>query len=237
MFEGQRGVARHGVKAPVEFAAARAVGAYVSAHAELGAAVADDNASLNDAWRAGDGVGARAVDGVDLPVHLAGHRVERDQAAVVGAQVYTTLPYRHAAVDDVAAAAPAPLPWHLGIVDPQLAPGRCVECVHDAPRAGGIHHAVYNDGAGLQPVRGHGVIGPGQAQALYVVAVDLRQRRVALLRVAASVRQPVVGFGVGRGYALRVHRAGHGGNVASRRSLGVGQGAAAPVCRCRTRRL
>ena len=54
----------------------RVVGAEVAAHAELGAAVADDDLALHDARRAGDRVGARRVGGLLLPDHLAGGGVE-----------------------------------------------------------------------------------------------------------------------------------------------------------------
>src|SRR5690606_26922394 len=78
-------IAGHGVEAPGHLAAAGVIGGDIAAHAELGAAVADQHLALHHARRAGDGVGLRLVDRDHLPDFLAGLRVERDEAAVDGA--------------------------------------------------------------------------------------------------------------------------------------------------------
>src|SRR5690606_17287485 len=75
-------VARHGVEAPRELAAVRIVCRDVTAHAELRAAVADQHLAFDDARRAGDRIGLRAVDRVDVPQLVAGGRVEGDEPAV-----------------------------------------------------------------------------------------------------------------------------------------------------------
>ncbi len=83
-----RRIAGHGVEAPGQLAGLRVVGRDVAAHAELGAAVADDDLALDDARRAGDRV--RLASGRRSPPPTSAlpvARVERDQPAVERADV------------------------------------------------------------------------------------------------------------------------------------------------------
>src|SRR3546814_18235483 len=84
VFRRLRRITRYREKAPVELAGFGVVGADVAAHAEFGAAVADDDAALADARRAGDGVAARVIDdGVGAPDRFPGLGIARAQAATV----------------------------------------------------------------------------------------------------------------------------------------------------------
>jgi hypothetical protein len=195
----QGGVAGHRVEAPGLLAGLGVVGGDVAAHAELGAAIADQHLALDDARRPGDGVALLAVeDGVHAPGDLAGLGIERDQTAIEAADVDLALPHRDAAVDGVAAALTEVLAGNLGVEGPQSLAGARIERVDDAPGAGGVHHAVDDDGRGL------------------VAGVDPRQRRMPLLVVGAAVAHPVAGLLVGRtdacavdiGRRLRCRRSG-----------------------------
>ncbi len=168
-------IAGHRVEAPGELAGGRIVGRQITAHAVLGAAIADQHLALHDARRAGDGVGLGAVDRVDLPALLAGLRVERNQTSVERADVDHSLPDRDAAVHGVATAVAAPLAGHLRIVAPQLLAVLRIEGVHDAPGRRRVHHAVDDDRRGFEPAVGAGRDGPREAELLDVGRVDLLQ--------------------------------------------------------------
>ncbi len=72
-------IAGHDEPAPVELAGLGVVGRQVATLLEFGAALADQHLALGDARRAGDGVRLARLDGADVPHHLAGGRIERDQ--------------------------------------------------------------------------------------------------------------------------------------------------------------
>ena len=190
--KGLDGIARHREPAPLLLARLGVVGGDVAAHAVLGAAVADDHVALEHARGAGDGVRARAVDdGVLLPRHRAGGRVQRDQPAVVGAHVDLALVEGDAAVDHVAAALVPGFLRHLGIVGPEALPGAGVHRVDHAPRRGHVHDAVHHQRRRLHAARGLEVVRPGEAQHLDVVRVDLAEAAEARLGVVQAVAQPV----------------------------------------------
>ncbi|MEA3220967.1 MAG: hypothetical protein OZX49_02082 [Immundisolibacter sp.] len=203
-------VAGHGPEAPHHLAGGGVVGGHVAAHAVLGAAVADDDLVLDDARRAGDGVRLAAVDGQGFPHQPAGGGVECNQPAVDGADVDASLPYRRAAVHDVAAGVHTPRARHLGVIGPYLFAGGSVDGVHAAPVAGGVDDAVDDDGRGLQATPRAQIREPGQAELAHVVGVDGVQRAEALFAVGAAVRQPVTGLAIRTDDARAVDGAGGG---------------------------
>jgi hypothetical protein len=77
-FERLRRIARYGVKAPAELAAVGVIGRDVAAHAELGAAVADQHFAFDDARCTGDRVRLALIDRDYGPYRLAAGSVERD---------------------------------------------------------------------------------------------------------------------------------------------------------------
>src|SRR5690606_15285287 len=79
------------------------IGGDVAAHAEFGAAIADDDLALYHARRARNRVGLRLVDRHLLPNGLSVGGVERNQTAVDGADIDLAFPQRDAAVHDIAA--------------------------------------------------------------------------------------------------------------------------------------
>jgi hypothetical protein len=110
------------------------IGSDIAARAIFGAAIADQDLAVEHARCAGDRVGVLLVDQrILFPRHLASRRIERDQAAVIDADVYLALPQRYAAVDHVAAALVAPFLVDLGIVAPQPLAGARVDGMHHAP--------------------------------------------------------------------------------------------------------
>ncbi len=210
-FERLRRIAGHGVEAPQHLAGLRVVRGDVAAHAELGAAVADDDFALDDARRAGDGVCLRLIDGHHGPHFVAGRGVERDETAVERAEEQLAFVRSDAAIDGVAARLHAGFARHFRIVLPQQLAARGVDRLHLAPRAGGIQHAVDDQRRGFLAAMRVEVDEPREAELLDVAGVDLRERREALLRVRAPVREPVAGILVGLDDARRIDLGGFDG--------------------------
>src|SRR5262249_54865998 len=147
----------------------------------------------HDARRAGDRVGELVVDdGVLLPDLVAGRRIDRDEASVVGRDEDLALPDRDTAVDDVAAALVAAFAVHLRVVGPDALAGAHVDRVHDAAGGGLVHDAVDDDRRRLDAARRLEVVGPGEAELLDVAVVDFLQLAEARLGVVEAVAQPVL---------------------------------------------
>src|SRR5262249_4806941 len=72
----------------------------------------------------------------------------------------------------------------------------------------------------LEPARGAGLVGPGEAEARDVGLVDPGERAVALLGVGAAVDEPLAAVGV-RGVELRVVRTGPRGRALPRAGCGA----------------
>ena len=204
-FKGLRRIARHGVEAPFLLAGFRVVGTHVAAHAQLGAAVADEHQPLHHARRTGDRVGLVDGRGLHRPQQLAVIGVQRLQAPVDRAHEDLAAPCRHAAIHRVAAQVHRPLPRHLGVVLPQQCAGLRVEGVDHAPGAGHVKAAVDHDRGGFHAAVGGEVEGPREPQPAHVRGVDAIERTEALLGIAAPVAQPVVRFAVGRCDACAIH--------------------------------
>ena len=193
---GLRGIARHGEPAPRLLAGVRVIRGDVAAHPVFGPAVADDHLALEHPRRAGDRVGARAIDDrVLLPELAAGRRVERDQPAVVRRDEDLALPERDAAVDHVAAALVAVGAIDLRIERPQALAGARVNRVHDAPGGGDVHDAVDHERRRLDPARGLEVVRPDESEVLDVARVDLPEPAEPRLGVVEPVARPVPGGG------------------------------------------
>ena len=201
-------IAGHGIEAPCELAGVGVVGRDVAAHAELGAAVADQHLAFDDARRAGDRVRLRAVDGVDVPELLSRGRIERDQPAVERADEDLAFPQRDAAIDDVAASVDGPFAGHFGIVGPQRLARRRVEGVDFAPRGRDVENAVRDQRRRLLAATRVEVGEPREPELADGFPVDLFERAETLLAVGSPVRQPLSRLGVGSDQASGVHRGG-----------------------------
>ena len=184
-------VARHGIKAPQQLAAARVIGRHIAAHTDLGAAVANDDLAVGHARRTGAGIGLGLIDGDHLPHGLAGLGVERDQAAVIGTDIDLAVISSHAAVDHIAATLDAHGTGHLRIEMPQGFAAAGIEGIDLAPSGGHIEHAIDHQRRGFLTAVGVEVGVPGQPQLRDIGGVDLRQRTVALLVLSATHRQPL----------------------------------------------
>ena len=203
-------VAGHGEPAPFLVAGVRIVGGDVAAHAVLGATVADDDLALEHPRRAGDGVGARAVDDrVFLPHRPARGRIERDQPSVVGADEHLALMERHAPVDHVAAALVAGFARDLRIERPDPLAGADVDGVHDAPRGRHVHDPIHHQRGRLDAAGRFEVVRPHQAQILDVGRVDLAQLAEARLGVVQPVARPVGRLGRVGPDECAIHPLGH----------------------------
>src|SRR5690606_31475750 len=117
------GSARHREEAPQLLTVVGVISGDVAAHAELGAAVADDHFAIDHARRAGDRVGLVRLHGELGPEFLAAVPVERHETAVECAEVEPVTPGGHAAVDDVAARLDRDFAGHFRIILPQRLAG------------------------------------------------------------------------------------------------------------------
>ncbi len=183
-------------EAPRELARGRVVGGDEAAHAELGAAVADEHLAFDDARRAGDRVRPLGVRRLRRPQFLAGGRIEGDEAAVERADEHLALVDRDAAVHDVAARVLAFLAVDLRVVVPLDRARARIERVDVRPARARVEHAVHH-----QRRRFHAAVGlelrvPREPEGADVRPVDLLQRAVALFGIAAADADPfVVGLG------------------------------------------
>ncbi len=195
--EALRRIAGHGIEAPRELAGCRIVGRHVAAHAELGAAVADQHLAFDDTRRAGDRIGLAAVDGVDVPHGRAGRRIERNQPAVDRADIDLALPHRDPAVDDIAARIDRPAARHFGVVAPQRRARDGVERLDLAPRGRDVEDAVDHQRRGFLAALGVEVRIPCEAELADVLRRDLIERAEALLGIGAPMREPLAGLAIG----------------------------------------
>ena len=192
-----RGIARHRVEAPAQRARLCVVRRHVPAHTVLGAAVADVHESVGDAWRAGDRVGLRLVDGHGFPRHYTRRRIERHEPAVDNADEHLAAVDGDAAIDDITARLRADLATDVRVVHPALRTRLRVDSVDDAPGRRHVHHTVADDGRRFGAAIHAEVIGPRQAESGDRLRRDARERTEALLPIRAAMRQPVARFGVG----------------------------------------
>jgi hypothetical protein len=189
-----RGIARHGVEAPELLAALGIVSGDIAAHAIFGAAIADDDAALDDARRAGDSVGLGLIDRHHRPGGLARGGIERDQPAVERADIDLVAPRRDAAIDGIAARLDQRLARHLGIVGPEQFAGARVERLDHAPGGADEELAVDHQRRGFLPARGIEIRIPGEAELGGIGGVDLRERGETLFVIAAPGGEPLVGI-------------------------------------------
>ena len=123
-----------------------------------------------------------------VPHRLAGAGVERDQARVDRAHVHLAIGHRHAAVRRAAAhLVGAPL---VGVA-PQLPARLRVQRDDVVEGQRNVHHAVGDDGRGLEGRRHAALVDPCRPQMRDVAGVDLPQRGEALVAVVTAVGQPV----------------------------------------------
>ena len=148
-----------------------------------------------------------------LPDLRAGRSIERNQAAIIGADEDLALVERNAAIHDVAAAAITLRPVDAGVVGPELLAGSRVDRMDDAPRRGHIHDALDHHRRRLDTAVRSETVAPLQAERLDVVGIDLIELAESGLGVIEPVARPIVG-GLGIGDDCRaVDRAGDRADV------------------------
>ena len=215
IFETVGRIARHRVKAPGHLAVIQVVGADITAHTVLAAAIADEQLVLDDARRAGNGVGPLGVGGLHLPTHRAIRRIQADQATVEGTKIQAPLVIGDTAINDVAAAVHRPVARHLGIEKPQQLSRAGVVGVHHAPGAAGINNAVDDQRGRFHTPRGGVIKIPGQPQLRDITRVDIGQRAEAPLCGGETVHGP---FNIG-GHLRGGDLLHHGNGFCRRRPL------------------
>ena len=188
-------------------AVARVIGGDVAAHAELGAAIADDHPPVDDARRAGDRIALRLVDGDDAPQDVAIVAVERDQPAVERADEKRVAPGGDAAIDRVAADPLQPVARHLRIVGPEQAAGAAVIGLDHRPGGRGVEIAVDDDRRRFLAAAGVEIGEPGEAEPADILAIDRFERAVPLLVIGAAGGEPVGAVIVGGDDPLAIDRA------------------------------
>ena len=142
----------------------------------------------------------------DVPDDLAGSGVERDQVGVERRHEQPAAQHREAAVHRAAAGA------QIGRERPAIAPERLagfrIERPGDVVRAGGIEHAVVDEGGRLQRAEGSGLERPLMGKPLHVLRRDLGERTVSLRGVVAAEHQPLRLILVAGHQPFRRHRLG-----------------------------
>ena len=215
LFHGLRGIAGHGVEAPGKLAGLGVVSRDIAAHPVFGAAVADHNAPFDDPRGLGNGVGLARIDRHDVPDRRSGPSVERYQSAVESADENLSLPRRHAAADDIAAAPHPERTGHRGIIRPEKRTSLGVVRFDHAPRSRDVQDAVDNERCRFLTAVGVELGVPGETELFRVVGRYPRQRTEPLLTVGPAISHPVGRILVGPGDAGGVH--------IGRRSLGIGR--------------
>ncbi len=218
-FETVVRVAGHGVDAPDHVTGLGVVCGHVAADAILGAAVADDDLAVDDARRARDRVGRRALDRVDLPGLLAGIAVDGDQVAVECRDIDLVAPERDTAIGHVATGIGAPAARRLRVEGPEQLARRGIQRVDDAPRHGDVHDAVMHQRRRFHRAIRVDVEIPGETEIADIAVVDAGERTEALFVVASAGGQPVTGLGVRIDDAF----AGYHARIASGRRESVGR--------------
>ena len=144
------GISRYREETPCKRAGVGVIGRDITAHAHVGAAVADQHLALHDARRTGDGVRARGVDQrLRAPQRLAGLCVQRHQTTIKRARVETPTRCSEPAVHHAAAGLGRALAIDRGIEGPERRAAGGIEGVDHAPRTGQVHHAVDDERRGL----------------------------------------------------------------------------------------
>ncbi len=213
-------IAGHCVETPEHLAGDRVIRGYVTAHAHLAAAVADDDLALDDARCAGDRVTLLRVGRLHRPQRLAAPHVESDQPAVERADEDAATPGRDAAIHDVATGIDRLVAGDLRIEAPLLFAGARIEREHFAPCRSDIHRAVDDQRCSFLAALGVEIEIPRELQVLHVALVDRRQRAEALLVVSAAVREPVGAIVRGCADALRIHGRGDARRAGEQRPAG-----------------
>src|SRR5690606_23767005 len=131
------------VEAPGRLAGFCVVRTDVSAHAELGAGVADEHLPSGDSRSARDRVTRGLVVGQCGPDFVAGLRINGNEPAIQRADVDLSVVGSDAASGESAAHIHSPLARHFGPVSPKELAGARIESLDVAPRGRDIQHAVY----------------------------------------------------------------------------------------------
>ena len=195
----------HGVKAPYQLATLHVVGRHITPDTQLASCVTNDHHVFENTRRPGNGVGLGLIHGDLTPDHLTGCGIQRLKTAVKDTNKHFAVMHCHTAVDDVAAPFGSVFAGHFGVINPQLLAGLGVQGIHHRPRARYIHHPVNDKRCGLGTARLGGLIYPAHTQLGERVAVDLSQRRVALLVIGTAVGQPHFRLFGCRGNAIRIN--------------------------------
>src|SRR5690606_36036697 len=192
------------VEAPDLFARLRVIGGDIAAHAIFTTAIADHDLVVEDARRAGDGVGC-ARNRIHFPDNRPVLRIKRKEPSVKARRIDAALPHGDTAIDHVAAAIAAPLARHFRVEAPQLFTRLAVNGNGDAPVEREIHDAIDNDRRGFEAARRISVRGPGKRQLADIFRSNLVERRETLLIISAAMGKPVAGLRIRIGDTLAVN--------------------------------
>ena len=184
------GLARSGnrVEAPELLARLRLVRGNESANAEFTAAHTDDDLVFHHQRRMHDRIPGLAAFHLHLPPLAAGGGIDRDEIRVDG-------PHEQRVAKDgqpaIVIAAAVDSPRGRMPVDPEHSSRRGIERDHVVRGRDGIHHAVDDQRRRLERRADARLIDPARHERGHVAGGDLRQRRVALVRVVAAEGEPV----------------------------------------------
>ena len=192
-------VAGAGVEAPQLRARRRVECRHRAAHAHLAARYADDHLVVEVERRERHRPALLPPRVPYAPQNAARSLVESHELAGDLGDEHLAVADRDAAVAEPAAYGRDRLHRNVRVVHPKLLSGRGVEREDVVVSGRDVHHALVDDRRCLLRVRARAaalqVDLPGELQLADVRRVDSTQRRVAIVRRAAAVRDPVIARG------------------------------------------
>ena len=184
---------RQCVERPHRLAVILVVRPHEAADSILRPRAADDNRVVDDQRCNGQAVARLGIGDFHIPLHCTRLRIERHETRVERAHIHSAARDRDATVVRSATVDRRRDAW-LVLVPPDLLARTSIDRNGRVVRSRHVHHAVDDGRTVLEgsKTRDARLIHPRHPQGADVRARDLRERRVALVRVVAAVDRPVL---------------------------------------------
>ena len=204
-----------GVEPPCLLASGCIISGDISARAKFRAAKANDDLVLHNARDSSDRAVRFQIKRLCAPILFSGSGIQRDKAAIDGADKNAAFPESDSAIDDVATGFDTTRLVDLGVEVPQGLSGFGVIGKDLGPSGRDKHLAIYNNRRRLLAARIGQVCKPCNAQILHIAVINQCQRAVPLLIIIKTSHGPVgavapglqiVAVNRGKGWNVRFDR-------------------------------
>ncbi len=181
---------------PYLLAVFQTVGGKPALDAEFAARYADEHLVLDDDRGRGHGLALARIAVLDAPHHLAGLGVERHDGRVGLVEDDLAVAIGHAAIDGVAAHHRD----HVGILGRLIFPDDLaliveVEGEHRVGERGmDVHDVAHHQRSAFMAAQHAGGEGPDRPEILYIAAIDLGERAVAVIGIITGGHHPLIGI-------------------------------------------